>query len=78
VDLPASEFRLLEHLARSPTHVFSRSDLMSLLDDSVGTDRVVDAHIGGIRRKLRDGGGVDIVETVRGVGYRLWPPSKGS
>jgi DNA-binding response OmpR family regulator len=32
---------------------------------------VVDVHVGNLRRKLREAAGVELVQTVRGVGFRL-------
>jgi two-component system, OmpR family, response regulator AdeR len=73
VELTRSEFRLLEHLARHPRIAIGRDRLLDVLDDSTATDRVVDAHVASIRRKLRTAGADDLIETVRGTGYRLWP-----
>jgi len=71
VELTATEFRLLECLARRPGVVFSRNQLLDGLsaDKSMVYDRTVDAHIKSLRRKL--GQAKDYIETVRGVGYRF-------
>jgi two-component system alkaline phosphatase synthesis response regulator PhoP len=71
VELTATEFRLLECLARRPGAVFSRSQLLDAAgaDGSMVYDRTVDAHIKSLRRKL--GNAKDCIETVRGVGYRF-------
>lgn len=73
VDLTASEYAVLDHLARHPGIAVSRSSLLAVLEESTGSDRVVDAHVKSIRRKLRTGPDDQLIETVRGFGYRLWP-----
>jgi two-component system phosphate regulon response regulator PhoB len=71
IELTATEFRLLESLARRPGVVFSRNQLLDAAgaDESMVYDRTVDAHIKSLRRKL--GKAKDYIETVRGVGYRF-------
>jgi DNA-binding response OmpR family regulator len=69
VELTAREFALLETLLRHADHVLSREQLLShawgyFLDP---TTNVVDVHISALRKKL----GADVIESVRGVGYRL-------
>jgi two-component system, OmpR family, response regulator AdeR len=73
LDLTPTEFRLLEALARSPGRAFSRVELIEVaLPDSDALERVVDAHLKNLRRKLDDCGVGEMLETVRGIGYRLW------
>lgn len=73
VALTLTEFRLLTHMARTPTRVFSRSELLdACLPGSDALDRTVDSHISKLRRKLDQAGAPDMPEGVRGVGYRLW------
>jgi DNA-binding response OmpR family regulator len=70
VALTAGEVRLLGLLAREPGRVRLRSELLSQTSaDGFADERTVDAHIKNIRRKLGPSG--DLLETVRGVGYRL-------
>ncbi|MDV6374966.1 response regulator transcription factor [Deinococcus arenicola] len=70
--LTPAEFRLLAHLAESPGRAFSREELLSAaLPDSEALERVVDAHLAGVRRKLEAAGAAGLLRTVRGVGYRL-------
>ena len=72
LQLTLSEYRLLAHLAQHPGRVFSRDELLgACLPDSDALERVVDAHLGSVRRKLAKAGAPDLLETVRGVGYRL-------
>jgi two-component system, OmpR family, response regulator AdeR len=72
LQLTLSEYRLLAHLVRHPGRVFSRADLLGVcLPDSDALERVVDAHLNSVRRKLSAVGLPETLETVRGVGYRL-------
>jgi two-component system response regulator AdeR len=73
LELTPSEFRLLETLARTPGKAFSRAELLeAALPDSDALERVVDVHLKNLRKKLEAAGGAGLLETVRGVGYRLW------
>ena len=73
LELTLSEFRLLETLARTPGKAFSRAELLeAALPDSDALERVVDVHLKNLRKKLEAAGGAGLLETVRGVGYRLW------
>ncbi|THF67720.1 response regulator transcription factor [Deinococcus sp. Arct2-2] len=75
LELTLSEYRLLEHLARHPNRTFARSELFAAcLPESEALERVVDAHLGNVRKKLDQAGLPGLLETVRGVGYRLWVP----
>ena len=74
--LTLTEYRLLAHLASQPRRCFSRSELIAAcLPESDALDRVIDSHLSKLRRKLLDGGCDDLIETVRGIGYQLWPKS---
>ena len=70
VALSAKEFALLHALAREPTRVFSKNELLRDVWGylSIGATRTVDAHACRLRRKL---GGPRWIVSVRGVGYRL-------
>ena len=71
VRFTATEFRLLHFLARRPGRVWTRDELLRrvLGDDVIRVDRNIDVHIRSIRKKL--GAHRDLIETVRGVGYRF-------
>lgn len=72
LDLTLTEFRLLEHMARAPRKVFSRAELLdACLPDGDALERTVDSHVSNLRRKLDAAGAADLLEGVRGVGYRL-------
>ena len=70
VALSAKEFALLHALARHPTRVFSKAELLRDVWGylAMGATRTVDAHACRLRKKL---GGPRWVVSVRGVGYRL-------
>jgi two-component system alkaline phosphatase synthesis response regulator PhoP len=71
LDLTATEFAILHLLARRPGWVFTRSQIIEQIKgaDYPVTERSVDVHIVGLRKKLGEAG--PRVETVRGVGYRF-------
>jgi len=71
VPFTATEFRLLHVLASHPGRAFTREQLLSRVigEAAAVTDRNIDVHIRTIRKKL--GSQRDLVETVRGVGYRF-------
>ncbi|MEG4289737.1 response regulator transcription factor [Microcoleus sp. C2C3] len=76
VPLTALEFDLLYCLASKPGRVWRRAELLHEVWDYeyVGSDRVVDVHIGQIRRKIEpDGTQISRIQTVRGVGYKFEP-----
>ncbi|MEY4169685.1 MAG: hypothetical protein RLZ94_758, partial [Actinomycetota bacterium] len=70
VDLTAKEFDLLAVLAEEPGRVVPRQELFARVWDPVwvGTGKTLDVHVASLRRKVGDPG---LIETVRGVGYRL-------
>lgn len=71
LSLTRSEFRLLDTLIRQPGRVFHRTELIdaALGEDTMVMERTIDVHIRALRRKL--GPHADVIETVRGVGYRF-------
>ena len=71
IELTTIEFNILEFLSRNPGRVFSRDQIMdrAWTEGKFIVDRAVDVHIRGLRKKLD--GGADLIETVRGVGYRF-------
>jgi two-component system alkaline phosphatase synthesis response regulator PhoP len=70
VELTAIEFDLLSALAENNRRVLTRDQLLEKVwgYDYIGDTRVVDVHLGHIRQKL----GVDVISTVRGIGYRFF------
>lgn len=73
VPLTLKEFMLLEHFMRNPGKVIDREELLSHLWDFnySSFSNVVDVHVKNLRKKLGYEGSEGILETVRGVGYRL-------
>ncbi|MEM9117884.1 MAG: response regulator transcription factor [Cyanobacteria bacterium P01_D01_bin.6] len=78
VPLTALEFDLLHFLASHPGRVWRRAELIQKVWDYeyVGDQRVVDVHIGQIRKKIEiDTTQPAMIQTVRGVGYKFEPPT---
>jgi len=75
LELTLSEFKLLEVLVRQPGRAFSRTELIdaALGDDAMVLERTIDVHIRSLRQKL--GEYAEMIETVRGVGYRFREPN---
>ncbi len=71
IDLTLTEFKILHLLSRRPGWVYTRYQIVNEIrgDEVLVTDRAVDVQIVGLRRKLGNLG--KLVETVRGVGYRM-------
>ena len=69
LSLTRREFELLAFLCAAPGRVFSRTELLDRVwgEDFLGTERTVDQHIAQLRALV----GADLIETVRGRGYRL-------
>lgn len=74
VTLTLKEYDLLRLFMENPGLVFTRDRLLSAVwgADYYGETRTVDVHIGTLRTKLGPAG--DILQTVRGVGYKLEAP----
>jgi DNA-binding response OmpR family regulator len=74
VELSALEFDLLAALASAPGRVFTRAQLLERVWgwDYFGAERVVDVHIGNLRKTLGDdAANPRFIGTVRGVGYKF-------
>jgi two-component system OmpR family response regulator len=69
VDLTAREYALLEAMMRRAGRILSRSTLEQLLYsfEADVSSNTVEVHVASLRRKLGHG----VIETVRGMGYRL-------
>lgn len=69
LELTLSEFLLLQVLMKEPSRVFTREQLILKIfnEDYVGNDRIIDAHVKNLRKKLP----VDCIKTVIGVGYQF-------
>ncbi|RJQ31943.1 MAG: DNA-binding response regulator [Actinobacteria bacterium] len=73
LSLTATEFELLSVMAKSPGRVFSRLQLLKMLQEDFyeGYERTIDVHIKNIRHKLENNDGSNLIKTVHGVGYKF-------
>jgi DNA-binding response OmpR family regulator len=73
IEMTATEFAILKVLARNPSWVFSREQLLDNIwgDDKASLDRTIDVHVKNLRDKLGAAG--CLIKSVRGVGYKLEP-----
>ncbi len=73
IELTAREFNLLELLARSPGRVFTRTMLYEQIweYDFDPSTNLVDVYVRRLRAKIDSPGQPSMIETVRGVGYRM-------
>lgn len=69
LELTLSEFLLLETLYEEPRRVFTREQLILRIfnEDYIGNDRIIDAHVKNLRKKLPG----NFIKTVIGVGYQF-------
>ncbi len=74
MDLTRVEFDLLACMLAAPGRVFTRAQLIDRVwgDGFAITDRTIDSHVKGLRKKVAEAGAdAGLIETVRGVGYRV-------
>jgi DNA-binding response OmpR family regulator len=73
LDLTPKEFQLLEHFLIRPEEVLRRTELLEKVWDMHfdPESNVVDVHVGNLRRKLKQAAGEELIQTERGVGFRL-------
>ena len=76
IELTSREFGLLERMAAAPGRIFTRTQLLEHVwgYDFDPETNIVDVNIGRLRRKIDEGAPRPMVETVRGVGYRIRGP----
>lgn len=76
IDLSAKEFSLLEMLMRHPNQVLSRTVIAEHVwdYDFYSQSNVVDVYIRYLRRKIDDPFDIKLIQTVRGMGYRMARP----
>ena len=69
MSLTTREFEILKFLLENQGRVFTRDNLLDRIwdYDYVGDEKIINTHIKNIRKKL----GVDYIETIRGVGYKI-------
>ena len=76
LELTRTEFNLLSMMMASPSRMYTRAELLAnCLPESDAMERVVDAHLYNLRRKLERADIHDVVLTVRGLGYRFRNPA---
>ncbi len=73
IELSPAEYKLLHFLMTRPERVFSRAQLLDKVwgGENYVEDRTVDVHIRRVRAALEPSGHAGLIQTVRGVGYRL-------
>lgn len=78
VNLSSGEFSLLRAFVERPQRVLTRDQLLELArgPESDAFDRAIDVQISRLRRKLDDGGGQDLIRTIRNEGYMFTPKVK--
>ncbi|REE78661.1 DNA-binding response OmpR family regulator [Paenibacillus taihuensis] len=71
--LPMKEFELLAQLAQYPGRLFSRDELIRLVwgQDYEGDDNTVNVHINRLRQRFSDYADDFVIQTVRGIGYKI-------
>ncbi|OFZ18241.1 MAG: DNA-binding response regulator [Bdellovibrionales bacterium RBG_16_40_8] len=71
VDLTQSEFKILHFLAQRPGFVYTRGQIVEAIrgENYTVTERAIDFQMVGLRKKIGDKG--ELIETIRGVGYRF-------
>lgn len=74
IALTTKEFEVLREFLLNPGRVYTRQNLLNILwnYDFYGDERTIDTHIKNIRKKV----GTNIIETIRGVGYRVAKENK--
>lgn len=75
ISLTPKEFAVLQFLMRHPGDVLSKLEILDNVWDPAfdGSDNIVEVYIGYLRRKIDAAFGLQSLETVRGMGYRLVP-----
>ena len=73
VKMTRTEYAILKLLMENPGQVFTRSALLDRIsvDTPDCTDRSLKQHISNLRKKMQDISGIDYIETVWGIGFRL-------
>ena len=72
LNLTPTEYKMLYHMAKTPGRAISRTELLEVaMPDSDALESAVKVHLKNLRQKLDEVGVVDLLVTVRGLGYRL-------
>lgn len=69
LSLTLTEFKILQTLAEKPGHVFTRAQLIELIQGNnvFITNRTIDTHVAGLRKKMNEL--AEMISTIRGIGY---------
>lgn len=80
IELTPREFAILEYMMRSPNRILTRENIEAHVwnFDFISGSNVVDVYMRRLRKKIDDHFDVKLLETIRGVGYRLAQPTKGN
>lgn len=74
ISLTQHEFKLLQFFMGHPNQILSREQIIDVLyprQEKIVTERTIDVHVGKLREKLKYDGDQELIETVRGMGYRF-------
>ena len=73
VKLTKTEYAVLKLLMRNPSQVMTRSVLLDEIsgDSPDGVESSLRVHVSNLRRKLREVGGKDYIESVWGIGFKM-------
>src|SRR6476661_1880972 len=73
IELSPREFALLDYFMRRPGDVLRRTEILDHVWDYAydGTSNIVDVYVRYLRKRMGEAGCPDVIETLRGVGYRL-------
>ena len=73
VKLTKTEYAVLKLLMRNPSQVMTRSVLLDEIsgDSPDGVESSLKVHVSNLRRKLREAGGKDYIESVWGIGFKM-------
>lgn len=73
VNLTRTEFDILTAFVRHPKKVFTKRELFEIVrnEEALADERTISTHVSNIRRKLKESGTQDYIETVWGIGFKL-------
>lgn len=80
LQLTSTEFQFLQLLMENPQRIFSRNQILEAIGivSGYGSDHIVDTHASRLRLKIRKGGGPEVINVIRSVGFRLSDPNFAS
>ena len=71
--LTNTEYQFLQLLMENPHRIFTRNQILEAIGvmKGVGSNQLVDTHASRLRKKIREGGGPEVISVIRSVGFRL-------